>query len=380
MSQLPTYFWWAFFIGSFALFTMAGAYVVSAVLTHRRIISEQRFSTAILDAAAAFIIVVDHSGGIFRLNAAFEEIAGINTSQILHQHIKDVTVFSSELRAFLLRAIKSENMQNQRLITEEICSQKAKHVIKWQITTLIEENGELRFIIASGLEITRLIERERQLRQVAAELSFAEARERRIIADGLHADVSSRLALIKRRLLDSISLSEQSKSQTDINETIREIDHVIKVTRSLIFELSPPVLQKLGLKEAIKSLIRYFNNHQNLVIEYNEGTLLEPVDEKLSIFLYQSVREILVNTIKYSRATFANVTLNQRDNKLIIIVKDDGIGFDKTRLKARTGQTGGFGLFNIADRLDYFGGALEIETAPEKGTKITIIAPMNLNL
>jgi len=218
------------------------------------------------------------------------------------------------------------------------------------------------------------------VRQVAAELSYAEARERRIIADGLHADVSSRLALIKRQLLDSVAPSEQHKDQSNIQETIGEIDHVIKVTRSLIFELSPPVLQQLGLKEAIKSLIRYFNNHQKLVFEYNEVRFSEPVDEKLSIFLYQSVREILVNTIKYSHATFANVTLDQEDDKLIIVIKDDGIGFDKINLQPRRGKTGGFGLYHIADRLDFFGGAMKVDTAPGKGAKITIIAPMNLNL
>jgi len=344
LDQLPSNFWWAFFIGSFALFAMAGAYVVSSVLSHRRIVSEQHFSTAILDAAAAFILVVDHSGGIFRLNAAFEKVSGQKTSDVLHHHIKDVSTFSPELKAFLLEAIKTGEMQNQRRITEEISLQNVKHVIKWQITTLFEENGKLRFIIASGLEITRLIERERQLRQVASELSYAEARERRIIADGLHADVSSRLALIKTQLLDGVAHAEQNKNQFGIDETIDELNHVIKVTRSLIFELSPPALQKLGLKEAIKSLIRYFNNHQNLVIEYNEGTFLEPVDEKLSIFLYQSVREILVNTIKYSHATFVNITLDQRDDKLIIIAKDDGVGFDKSILQPRNGQTGGFGF------------------------------------
>jgi len=383
LSQLPANFWWAFFIGSFALLVMAGAYVFSAVLSHRRIVSEQHFSTAILDATAAFIIVVDHSGGIFKLNAAVEKVCGLKTSEVIHHHIKDVTNLSSELRGFISQAIQTENSRDQRLITEEICPQKTKHIIKWQITNLFEENGKLRFIIASGLEITRLIKRERQLRQVAAELSYAEARERRIIAEGLHADVSSRLALIKRQLLDGavhFKCEECQSNLDETDETIREIDHVIKVTRSLIFELSSPVLQKLGLKEAIKSLIHYFNNQQNLVIKYNEGTFPEPVDEKLSVFLYQSVREILVNAIKYSQAAFASITLDQCDNNLVIIVKDDGVGFDRTELQPRIGKTGGFGLFHIADRLDFLGGTLEIETAPGEGTKITIIVPLTINL
>ena len=94
------------------------------------------------------------------------------------------------------------------------------------------------------------------------------------------------------------------------------------------------------------------------------------------MLLYQAVRELLLNIVKYAQVTVAEVMLTQADDTLTLTVADAGVGFDPTRLRVVGGTEGGFGLFAIRERLELLGGRLEIASAPGQGSRFTLWVPV----
>ena len=144
-------------------------------------------------------------------------------------------------------------------------------------------------------------------------------------------------------------------------------------SRSLIFQLSPPILYELGFIPAVEWLVEQFQaRHDSIRFCCNtEGLKLDlPLDTR--IILFQSTRELLYNIVKHAEAKNAQVSVEQDFNCIRIVVSDDGKGYDMHR----TTKDSGFGLFSIHERLIHFGGQLEITGDAGKGTRVVISAPL----
>jgi len=85
---------------------------------------------------------------------------------------------------------------------------------------------------------------------------------------------------------------------------------------------------------------------------------------------------VLMNVVKHARAHKVDVTLANLDHTVRIEVRDDGIGFERARAEAGNESSGGLGLFTVRERLEYFGGSLETESAPGQGSRVTLTAAL----
>ena len=92
--------------------------------------------------------------------------------------------------------------------------------------------------------------------------------------------------------------------------------------------------------------------------------------------LFRNVRELVTNVAKHARAKKVSVRIHEEDNRMKIIVEDDGIGFDPDAASPIKGQGSGFGLFSIEERTSDMGGAFEIFSEPGKGCRAVIIVPV----
>jgi signal transduction histidine kinase len=110
-------------------------------------------------------------------------------------------------------------------------------------------------------------------------------------------------------------------------EILQLIEQTIKETRTLTFELSPPILYELGLSQAIKWLIDEFREKYNLKISLKDDGRDKPFNNNIRFFIFQAVRELLVNIVKHSQAKKANIMMLRANDKLRITVEDDGIGY-----------------------------------------------------
>ncbi|MFO8011949.1 MAG: PAS domain-containing protein [Phycisphaerae bacterium] len=98
--------------------------------------------------------------------------------------------------------------------------------------------------------------------------------------------------------------------------------------------------------------------------------------EEVRVVLYRSARELLHNVVRHAAATRATLAVRRADDHVRIVVEDDGMGFDPEAARERGGPGGGFGLFDIRERIDYLGGSVDIQSIPEQGTRVTLTAPL----
>ena len=154
------------------------------------------------------------------------------------------------------------------------------------------------------------------------------------------------------------------------------IEQAIIDTRSLTFELSPPVLYELGLVPALEWLTRKIQQDHGVRTRFHDDGQPKPLHENFRVVLFQAVRELLVNVVKHAHATHAQVLVRRDGDALRIIIEDDGIGFEVS--KSKTEATRSFGLFNVRERVEYLGGRVKIRSESKCGTRVTLIAPLNV--
>ena len=145
-------------------------------------------------------------------------------------------------------------------------------------------------------------------------------------------------------------------------------------------ELSPTALYDLGFEAAIEILAEQFSTEHKLKISFENSDEPKPLTDEAKILLYRSVRELLVNIVKHAEAKTVQVTLATADNNLVISIKDDGKGFDPLSLDDKAAKSKSLGLFSIRERLMQLGGCMDIVSQPDKGTAVTITAPLTTNL
>ncbi|MFI5251290.1 MAG: ATP-binding protein [Bacteroidota bacterium] len=225
-------------------------------------------------------------------------------------------------------------------------------------------------------DITRRKHDEEQMRMLATELSTTEERERRRMAEFLHDTIGQTLAFSKIKLRTIERSSTDEKVHTQIEEVRKLIEESIKNTRSLTFELSPPTLYELGLVESVRSLAEQMFAQHNIRLQFENEELSIHTGNELSIALYYAVREVLINIVKHSGATEVSIVIPSSNDFIRVIIRDNGRGIDPLPSGSPSKTETSFGLFNIRERLKHLGGSLEINSAPNAGTTITLTIPL----
>ena len=220
----------------------------------------------------------------------------------------------------------------------------------------------------------RVLTYQEQLRSLAAELSVSEERERRRIATELHDHISQTLAITKIKLGMAQKITSPSDWVGSLNEIGELIDQAIQYTRSLTFELSPPILYELGLEAAVEWLTEQIQEQHGILIDFEDDRQPKPMNEEIRLTLFKATRELLINIVKHAQASKAKVSIWREDISIRIRVEDDGVGFSTSEDK-QLGKTTEFGLFNIRERIKYLGGEIEVESEPGRGTRVTLSAP-----
>ncbi len=258
--------------------------------------------------------------------------------------------------------------------------------VSLNVSAVRDEQGNILASISAWRDITELKQAEeklhhyqRQLKSLLSELSRAEEAERRRIATELHEEMGQTLALSKIKL----GMLHKGSSSTQESALVKEIngliDQVIKSTSSLTYELSPPVLYDFGLEAALKWLGEQVEEKHGVTCQVQISDNPKPLDHDTSMVLFQSVRELMNNAVAHGKASCVKITLWTADSELGIKVEDDGVGFDTSSDPLLPDPVGGFGLFNIRERLETLGGSFQIESQPKGGTRVRLLVPLKLD-
>jgi PAS domain S-box-containing protein len=219
-----------------------------------------------------------------------------------------------------------------------------------------------------------LVQSRDQLRDLATELNLAEQRERRRMASELHDYLAQLLVLAKMKLGQGKRLSESVPACVDIlRESEEALTEALTYTRTLVADLSPPVLHDFGLPAALHWLGQQMERHQLKVSVRLAPDVHPKLPNDQALLVFQSVRELLMNIAKHSGSGDAVLSLGQDNGFLRIEVHDDGKGFTVSPENITSTK---FGLFSIRERMRALGGALEIESAPGMGTTAVLTLPI----
>jgi signal transduction histidine kinase/PAS domain-containing protein len=222
---------------------------------------------------------------------------------------------------------------------------------------------------------SELQNRTEQLRALAFELTQAEIRVRKHLASVLHDDLQQLLVCAKFAASYAVKNTEKVNVHNSLKQIEDFLDQSIDKSRTLVTELSPPILSNGSLVDILQWLARWMHEKQGLAVKLHIEKDVETAPDIRSL-LFLTVRELLFNIVKHAKVNHATVRVDRSDDGFLsIIVTDKGKGFDSNLVNKQGGVAFNFGLFSIQERLQCIGGRFEIVSAPGRGTAVKLFAP-----
>jgi PAS domain S-box-containing protein len=233
---------------------------------------------------------------------------------------------------------------------------------------LNESNKTLRLEVITRQESERL--RVALLRKIVG----AQEDERKRIAREIHDSIGQQMTGIKLKLHALLARFEEDKEISEyINQITSITDQIDSDVDFLVWELRPSVLDTLGLSAALKNFVQEWTLHFRVPADFQElGFNSKKLRPEIEINLYRIGQEALNNVAKHAKAANVSVLLEKRNDKVILIIEDDGIGFEVNKKSVLTGDDRGMGLLGMKERAELIGGTLEIESSPGNGTTIYV--------
>ena len=209
-------------------------------------------------------------------------------------------------------------------------------------------------------------------------MSFAHGREheRKVVAHRLHDHLQQLLIAAKMRVGMANRREQDHEMQSALAQTENILQEAIDASRDLAVELNPPALFEAGLVPALKWLADWMRRTHEFQLDVEaDPAIIIPYSQACAL-LFETVRELLLNALKHAGVGRANVKIERLDGDTIrVMVRDEGAGFVPKQLAPSAGTGDGFGLASIRHQIESLDGSFEIESAPGKGTSVSITLP-----
>ncbi len=343
------------------------------------------YNRSLIEASLDPLVTIGPEGKITDVNAASEAATGRTRAELIGTDFSDYFTEPEKARAGYQQVFREGLVRDYPL---EIRRRDGKVTpVLYNASVYHDEAGNVIGVFAAARDITerRRMEAEkeryqRRLRELAERLAATEERERHRISAQIHDTVIQTLSL------SSIKLGGLCKGMADAGwkkevgeaKAVRGmIEEAIAESRSLMGELTPPLLYELGLVPALQDLTERLQKLHGRPIRLVDDGQPKPVDKAIQGLLFQATRELITNALKHAGSCAVTVEVSQQGGELQIRVEDDGTGFEvpeDRRFVFHRG--GGFGLFMIAERLAGVGGRVELQSRPGQGTRAHLLVPL----
>lgn len=240
----------------------------------------------------------------------------------------------------------------------------------------------IRYAVRNSKILNRLKQSEKQLHYLSFKILETQEHERKTVARELHDSIGSSLTAIRfalERKIRSMGPSYKTASSGFSLETIMDmLKEVIDESQRIAYDLRPSVLDTLGLLPAIRSLCRRNSEiHREIEFDIRLELCEEDIPEKLKIVCYRIIQECFNNAAKHSDADNLRLHMSLSGNLLIMVVSDNGKGFDVDRAIALASENNSMGLHGMMERVELAGGRIEISSAAGQSTNIKIVFPVD---
>jgi signal transduction histidine kinase len=224
------------------------------------------------------------------------------------------------------------------------------------------------------------LDAEKQLRYLSSQIIAAQEIERKRISRELHDELGQALSLIKFKLrfIKKHLYENQIPLKQECEDTLEFIDQVIENVRRLSRDLSPTVLDDLGLTAAIRWLLHNLQTKEkNIHVTSDIVNIDHFFSQDSYINIYRIIQEALTNISEHAEAKNVSVVIKNQKNTILFFIEDAGKGFNVKRALMKITIERGLGLASMAERVQMLGGYFNILSEKGKGTRIQFTIPFN---
>jgi PAS domain S-box-containing protein len=343
---------------------------------------EYAFNAALVDTVRALVVVFDREGQIVRFNKACQEVTGYSFGEVQGHKVWEFLLIPEEVGPVkrVFRGIKARRLPSE---FENYWVTKAgqRRLIGWVNTALSDDNGKVRFVIGTGIDITEHRQMEKtirrshsELRRLTARLTSVQEEEYKHLSRELHDVFSQKLTMLGMH----VSELEQKLSAAglatgeDFGQIGAQISDLATQIHGISRRLHPAILDDLGLAAALKNECFAFTREYGSEVTFHSEGRYEAIPSNVALCLYRIAQESLTNIRKHSQADRVDVHLVGAPEEIVLSIEDFGKGFDPNQVRGR----GGLGLVSMEERIRLVNGELAIRSKPGDGTTVQVRVPL----
>ena len=306
------------------------------------------------------VFLMDIKGEVMELNSAGYKLFEFEKEGVPFNLFHYTEDFTEELK-------KNGEVEDKEIIINTssgkkvYCSLKAKITEKELVQGIIRDVTELKKRHEERIKAKRLMEEK---------IILAEESERRKIGQLIHEQLAQDIAFLH---LKAQGLNETFQNE-QLNQIVSTTEKMLKQIRGTIFDLCPVILDEHGLISAIKCFADNFQDKTGISTTFYSNLQEEkiPFNQSQKFYFFRITKELLNNIFKHAHAEEVVISLLFIENKIKLIVDDDGVGFETDKILSTENITDSIGLFTIKKWVEHFNGKLFIESEINKGTRVIL--------
>jgi len=339
----------------------------------RQVRNRTREISSILKYTPAVVYIKDGRGRYVLVNSRYEELFDVKNDEVRGK--TDYEILPEEVAdQFRTNDLKVLSEKRSFQVEEHISQNEVVHTYLSVKFPVYDESGAVSGVCSISTDMSAVKRAQDQLRRLSGSIMTNQEKERTAIARELHDELGQVLTALR---MDSVWIRESLK-ETDPEAAERAltmcslIDKTIKEVRSMAFRLRPGVLDDLGLVDALEWYTTDFEKRTDITCVFEHANV--PVtNDTVATASYRIAQEALTNVARHSFAGRVDVALGTDKGILTLAVIDNGRGFDALELS----ESECLGVAGMQERASLAGGILEVQSRPEKGTRVYFKVPLN---
>jgi signal transduction histidine kinase len=221
------------------------------------------------------------------------------------------------------------------------------------------------------------------LREERDRIIAVEEEIRRRLARDLHDGPTQMLAAIimsANFVQQAIAHNSPGHALQELKEMLPVAEKALRQVRSLLFDLRPVILETQGLVPALQSYAQRLRETEGLNVVLSVGGEFDRLSHNAEVAIFSVVQEAITNAKKHACASRIDIEVTPDNDNLVVVVRDNGAGFDTKAVAARYDERGSLGMLNMKERAEIVEGTLSISSQPGQGTAIILRLPLATNL
>jgi two-component system sensor histidine kinase UhpB len=344
--------------------------------------SEKKYRS-LMNGASDAIVLVDPQGTITEVNQRAEDLLGYSEAELLG--LNYTRIHPPEECNHVLNNFTEILKTGAGRLHECLVLRRDGRTVPVEITHIMVEYGDQRVVQTIFRDITErklaeeaLRDSEQKLRQLASQLLTIQEQERRRVSRELHDEMGQALTVLKIHLvaIENKLRRDQRELKASCEKLLSDIDAVIENVRRLSYDLSPSILEDLGLSSSLKYLMEETCRNHQMDYEMTAAEIDNLFSAETKINIYRIFQEFLTNIVRHAEADHLEVKITKQPDRVTFYLRDNGKGFDLQKARSRTLNKRGLGLTTMYERALLAGGHLSLWSRRGQGTAITLTIPI----